>query len=630
MLAVVRTISEILAAGVSITAFSLLIYALSFNLRDRVARTFALIMICVVIIFSAESIGGITTQAWETGLWLRVQWLGIAVLPAIYLHFSDAVLATTGKPSRGRRRWAVRLSYLASGVFLLLLPISWIENENLRDLQPAPHLQPTLVTDIFVLFYFAVMLVAWVNLVRGYVRTTTKTSRRRLFYLALSSLGPMIGSFPFLPFGTTFFAEHPLIFWVASLIANLLNGILLVMMAYSVAFFGVAWPDRVVKARLLKWIMRGPFTASLTLAAVTLVRRTGEAVGFSNYNAFVPIIMVATILVCEHLITLLTPFAERVLFMGNDRADLELLRRLESQLVTRNDLTQFLEMVLAAAADRMQAQGTYVIALHPSGSELVITNGRTRFDQLNGEPTLPQELFQEPSFADGNRHIFHWGADLLLPLMNGTPENPELIGLLGVSGVKEFSEGEQTQALFLLADRAALALRDRRIQQKVFQSLDELSSQVGLLQRLRAAGRYDRRGLLAEDEASQEENEMTRWVKEALAHYWGGPKLTGSPLMNLQIVRDATAEMDGNQANALRAILKKAIEQTKPAGERRFTGEWILYNILDMKFLEGKKVREIAMRLAMSEADLYRKQRVAIEAVAKIISSMEEGIRKNA
>ena len=42
-----------------------------------------------------------------------------------------------------------------------------------------------------------------------------------------------------------------------------------------------------------------------------------------------------------------------------------------------------------------------------------------------------------------------------------------------------------------------------------------------------------------------------------------------------------------------------------------------------MKFLEGKKVREIALRLAMSEADLYRKQRVAIEAVAKEIKEME-------
>jgi hypothetical protein len=48
-----------------------------------------------------------------------------------------------------------------------------------------------------------------------------------------------------------------------------------------------------------------------------------------------------------------------------------------------------------------------------------------------------------------------------------------------------------------------------------------------------------------------------------------------------------------------------------------------LYNILDLKFLEGKKVREIASRLAMSEADLYRKQRIAIEAVTKSILEME-------
>jgi hypothetical protein len=46
-----------------------------------------------------------------------------------------------------------------------------------------------------------------------------------------------------------------------------------------------------------------------------------------------------------------------------------------------------------------------------------------------------------------------------------------------------------------------------------------------------------------------------------------------------------------------------------------------------MKFMEGRKVREVAMRLAMSEADLYRKQRVAIEAVAKTIVEMEKQAR---
>jgi hypothetical protein len=42
-----------------------------------------------------------------------------------------------------------------------------------------------------------------------------------------------------------------------------------------------------------------------------------------------------------------------------------------------------------------------------------------------------------------------------------------------------------------------------------------------------------------------------------------------------------------------------------------------------MKFLQGRKVREVASRLAMSEADLYRKQRVAIESVARSLLEME-------
>jgi DNA-directed RNA polymerase specialized sigma subunit len=54
------------------------------------------------------------------------------------------------------------------------------------------------------------------------------------------------------------------------------------------------------------------------------------------------------------------------------------------------------------------------------------------------------------------------------------------------------------------------------------------------------------------------------------------------------------------------------------------TSEWILYNILEMKFIQGRRVRDIAGRLAMSESDLYRKQRVAIEEVAKTLADMEQ------
>jgi len=39
-------------------------------------------------------------------------------------------------------------------------------------------------------------------------------------------------------------------------------------------------------------------------------------------------------------------------------------------------------------------------------------------------------------------------------------------------------------------------------------------------------------------------------------------------------------------------------------------------------------VRDVAARLAMSEADLYRKQRVAVESVAKAILEMETNLQE--
>ena len=98
--------------------------------------------------------------------------------------------------------------------------------------------------------------------------------------------------------------------------------------------------------------------------------------------------------------------------------------------------------------------------------------------------------------------------------------------------------------------------------------------------------------------------------------------------MNLQIVQRAMQSHQGNSTNALRSILRQAIDRVRPDGDRRFTAEWILYNILELKFLEGRKVRDVALRLSVSEADLYRKQRVAIDAVAKAIVEMERLARE--
>lgn len=84
-----------------------------------------LIMVCLVIAFSAESFGSTGKETATIDFWLRAEWVGIILLPAAYLNFSDALLATTGLPSRWRRKWAIRVTFVISLVLIGLLFTPW-------------------------------------------------------------------------------------------------------------------------------------------------------------------------------------------------------------------------------------------------------------------------------------------------------------------------------------------------------------------------------------------------------------------------------------------------------------------------------------------------------------------------
>lgn len=620
-LAIFKTINQIVIAGIAITCLSLLLYALTFNLKDRVARTFALILTEVTIISATEAVASTVAAGWEAELWLKLQWIGLVFLPSSYLHFSDALLATTGRPSRWRRRWVIRGTYLVGVFFLFELVQGNLVGSLVANGGYSQHLQHTLWTTLFTLYYAGVVSISWINFIRAFRRTLTPTSRRRMVYLLVGALAPAIGSYPFMLYGSSLVSGHPIIFLIMAISANLIMGGLILVMSYAVAFFGMPWPDRVVKSRLFKWILRGPVTASLVLALVTITRRVGATFG-DPYSAFVPIVLVGSILLFEYMITLFSPYIERWLFMEGDPEELGLLRTLEDRLMTDHDLRQFLEMIVAAAGDRLRAPSAFIGAISPDELEMIVTTGE---ESLFDGGKVPEELLRLIKKRESDQDRFRWGKYTLVPLLEEREgQEPNWLGLMGFTGKDHTAlDDEQEQALKILADRATLALKDRLLQRQVFANLKELNPGMSLIQQLRAASRYDRSGMLL-DARELPADDFNDWVKEALDHYWGGPKLTNSPLMNLHVVRKAGQETENNPANALRTILRKAIDQVRPEGERRFTGEWILYNILDMKFLEGKKVREVALRLSMSEADLYRKQRVAIEAVAKAIMEMEK------
>jgi hypothetical protein len=618
------TINQILTAGIAITAFSLFLYSLSFNLRDRVARSFAIILICVVVVFTAEALESSALSEEIVALFLRLEWIGIVFLPPAYLHLSDGLMVTSGLASRGRR-WLVRLLYLVSAGFLLLLAFGLLLGPLVLDGQPA-YLQRTLWTEVFTGYYILVMVLAWVNFGRAYNHTLTRSGRRRMVYLLAGATAPALGSFPYLLYGSGLAEKYPYLFWGTALVSNTLVVVLIIIMAYAVAFFGVSWPDRVVRSKLFKWLMRGPVTASVALGVMTIIRRLGEFFGVV-YSGAVPTAMVGTVLLMEHAITLVAPLWDRLIFFGRDRDDLALLQSLEDRLITQNDLRQFLEAVLAAVRDHLQSPSAFVAALDEEDLSLIVATGHS---PLLKDANLDDAL-QLVAENGNNGDEYVWGDYWIFPL-HQPPETDEgqpiLLGILGVSRRpgQEIAP-DQRQALRLLLRRAVLALRDRRLQQRVFRSLEDLNPQVDMFQRLRAVGRYDSKTTMLQ-EVLPPESDLASWVKDALTHYWGGPKLTQSPLLQLQIVQQISHEHNDNPANALRSILRQAVDSVRPEGERRFTGEWILFNILEMKFIEGRKVREVATRLAMSEADLYRKQRVAVEEVARALLEMERNVQK--
>src|SRR5688500_4921917 len=284
LLAGLQTINNILTAGIAITAFSLFLYALSFNLRDRVARSFAVILLCVVVEFPTEALQNKSVPTWGRELLLRIQWVGITFLPPSYLRLSDALLVTAGRPSRAGRRLAVRLVDVVSVIFLVLLGSGLLVGTLVPDGEPAPHLQRTGWTEFFTIYYLGIMIWAGYNFIRAFSRMLTRSGQRRMLYLMAGATAPALGSYPYLLFGSDIAAHFPLVFWGAAVVINLLVAGLVVTMAYAVAFFGVSWPDRVVKSRLFKWLLRGPVTASLALALMTIVRRVGELLGGETYS----------------------------------------------------------------------------------------------------------------------------------------------------------------------------------------------------------------------------------------------------------------------------------------------------------------------------------------------------------
>ncbi len=628
LVSILNRINLIVASANVIVTFSLLAYLLTHNFRNAVARAFSAVLAFATVVYAGAVLVSTVEGAAAAQFWLKFRWLGIALVPAAYLHFSDALLRTTHELST-RRRWAVRLGYLVGLVLLVLvLTGDWVVRGMV--LTPvAAYFKPGPLFTGYAVFFFAASGWGVLNIFHAWRRCLTPTSRRRMSYLFVSVAAPL-SVFPYL-IATSPFADiggHPIIFSGLATLANLGSSLMTVVVTYGVAYHGVLTPDRVVKRGLIKYLIQGPVLGTCVIMLMLLVPPVERLLGLPRDTVIFAV--VGGIVTFQVIIMLSKPLVDLIVFWG-DWGELKWMRSLDERLLTSTDLTQLLENILTVLCDRLRVETGFVAVMTENslrldticGSRSTVNAFLSRFDlsTLTGIEAVPdgqarrEEFFQRDGF---------W----LLPLRGGARRQRPL-GILGIQtrDSELFSSEDERDAVIALVERAEMALEDRRLQQGVFGVLKQLQSEIETLQRVRGAQLYVGAPpfeTLAEDSPIHSPD-FASWVKDALTHYWGGPRLTESPLLRLQIVRQALEENNYNPGRAMRTVLDQAIEALRPDGQRSLTAsEWVLYNILEMRFVKGERVRDIARRLAMSESDLYRKQRVAIDEVARQLSVMEE------
>ena len=626
-LSLFQLINTVLTSGIVIFSSALLLYLVFYNPRNNVARSFAALLACVLVTYFVDlALIGVEDLRAATS-WLRFQWVGIAFTPAAYLDFSHSLLTITGARSR-LRDVAVRASYLLSALLLLGVTFSDLVVQSGALAPSAPHLLPGALFPLFVIYYFAAVGWGATNVLWARRRCLTSTSRRRMTYLTATFAAPAAGVFPYLLIAGWSPTIHGLTFWVILVLGNVAVGLMLVLLAYSVAFFDALIPDRAIKHRLVRFLLRGPLVATLAIVIIVAASKAEGWLGLPSRRVMI-FGVVGVILLLQLGIELAKPLIDRALYR-QDQPEIEWIQQLSNRLLTTTDLHQFLENVLTALCDLLRVESAFVA---------VIDEGRPHLEVICGPlaPTtadeLPPETWQPPAEMESTRaterqverhgSLFVWNGYWLTPLC--TQHQDVVIGVVGVvaRAPEPDLSPEEEAGMKALLTQAAAALEDRQLQQGLFAVLERIIPEIEDIQRRRGVTHYVGEQALS-GFSLMEDTDFRKWVRDALSHYWGGPKLTTSPLLTLQVVERATREHDGNVMKGLRAVLRQAIEQLRPDGQRQMTApDWILYNILELKFLQGRKVREIAIRLAMSESDLYRKQRIAIEAVAQTLAEME-------
>jgi hypothetical protein len=632
-------INELLTAAVLIVTFSLLAYVAFQNWRNDNARALCVLLTSVLIVSGGDILLTRAGRMETTQFLLRAQWLGIALVPSGYLHLSKALLtASLGMERRWKERWLVWAGYAGSMLFFFmalstdLVVRGGISSGNVAQFAAGP------LFWLYVIFFVTSILVALRTVFLARRNALTPTLRRRLTYLGISLVSPGLGVFPYLVAGS---AATPLpesaILLLNAIVNTVMMGMITVM-AYSVAFHGMFQPDRVIKQDFVRWGLYGPLVGVTIILCLQTVPWLEQVLGLPRDTLIIFAVMIMTVLM-PTLIMLIRPYIYALVLM-QDHEELDYLRRLPRDTFTRADLRQLLENTLIAVCGTLRVETGFVVG--PS-------NGSYTVKALCGARRDVKRFVNEHPLAELMPHLERLSPrDLnMLPpteaflLSNGFFLMPlhsptgEFLGALGVAYPPESMQHDGAltpdarRLIGVLAHQMEMALTTVQMQQRIFDTLRGLSPEVESLKQFTTRLEQATPASLAALETDVAlQPEFPQIVKDALTHYWGGPKLSDSPLLGMRTVRRLLQEQGGSPTRALQGVLRQAIDNMRPDGQLDPSAqEWLLYNILELRFLQGKRIRDVANRLAMSESDFYRKQRIAVEEVARQLALMEDGER---
>lgn len=625
----------ILSSAIVITAFALLGYLLTRSLRSPVAQTFGLLLLCVLLVFACDIVIPRVESVQAAAMWLRVQWLGIALVPAAYLHFSDAVLRTTRHFSL-RRRFVVGASYILSLGFVFL---ALFTNALVREGNAIPslrHLQAGPLFLFFVAYFFGTATYGAWNVIRARRRCLTPAARRRMAYLITSFAAPGLAVFPYLVTSGLVDQVSLILILLLQLAGNFAVGTMLVVMAYSVAYLGILSPDRVIKHDLIHYLLRGPVVGILVIVVMLVIPRVELILGLPRDTALI-FAVVGVIVLGQLAVNLAKPWIDRLLY-PEDREEIAWIQTLDHRLLTSSDLRQFLTNMLINLSELLRVRDGFILVPTGEGLQVEAAVGDVEVAQRYALSAEARAMWQRVAGDPTPDPTFRPDTDYWLCPLHGQ-DGEKMLGLLAMRArtAAVVMDDDERAEVEVLLEQIAAAIADRHVQEGVFATLQRILPDLERIQEWRSAVRYatplpnlpdsERDALQSETDVALFQNTWQQWVKEALSHYWGGPKLSASPLLELKIVRRRLKATDGNLTRALRLVLQEAIDGQRPVGERKLTApEWLVYNILEMRFIQGMRVIDLARRLAMSESDLYRKQRVAVAAVARTLREMEAAL----